>query len=254
MSAISFLRITRRFRSSDSQTEYPNLETLIEQEGDKIKDGYHYARWITPLAGNLVAFGCFLPLAILASPWFWIGTAVFSGVTLILGVVFHILAKRITPIQLKLRQKCMKLGLRMISLRSLLGSVPPISPQVAELLEEAARTYLSVVPSTPQENSYFEESARKAQVGLEAAMLQLLSLADAETPAAQEKELDRGWAQPLLAEMQATVARLENSRRTLSGTMGNHISSGPIAALREVQSDLDRLETAVTELNQEVRE
>jgi hypothetical protein len=252
------LRVARRFTGLNKQSEYPHLETLIEDESYKIKDGYHYARWISPLSGLVLALGCFMPLALTVHPLFWIGT---GGMTLIggvLGWIFHRLAMQITPTQMLLRQRCMKLGQRLISLKNLLGALPILSPKVAEVLEDAAQTYLTARPGPERDLPtallpVWNEAATKAQRALDDAMTQMLALADAETPQAQEVELGRGWALPLLDEMKATARALENSARSAQIAAQMDPATTPLATLRDARSDLERLDSAVSELDQDLR-
>lgn len=252
MAALTILRLARKFPGLTSP-EYPHLETLIEQESVKIKDGYHYARWITPLAGVFLAVACFLPLALTVHPLFWIGTVGLSVVGGVLGWIFHVLAMRISPTQLLLRKRCMTLGQRLITVRNLLGMLPTLSPKVAAFLEEAASIYLAVRPPVEpaRGGNVWTEASLKAHRAMDDAMAQMLALAEPETPQAQEVELARGWAQPLLEEMKATAhALVQHSRReSIAAQVDSPIS--PLAGLADARADLERLETAVAELEHE---
>lgn len=258
MSALSFLRLARKLPGLNKQAEYPNLEVLIEEESQKVKDGYHHARWITPLSGLVLALGCFMPLALTVHPLFWIGTGGLAGIGGVLGLVFHRLAMRISPTQVKLRQRCMNLANRMISLKSLFGAMPALSPKVAEVLEEAATVYLRVRPSRERDASrprpaVWDEAADRAGRAMDEAMSQMLALSEPETPQAQEVELNRGWAQTLLAEMKETAKALEMSSRSAGLAAELDSAASPLANLRDARSDLERLESAVSELEQDVR-
>lgn len=258
MSALSFLRLARKLPGLNKQAQYPNLEVLIDEESKKVKDGYHHARWITPLSGLVLALGCFMPLALTVHPLFWIGTAGMAAIGGVLGLVFHRLAIRISPTQMKLRQRCMKLGNRMISLKSLFGTMPALSPKVAEVLEDSASTYLKVRPSPDRDAArprpaVWDEPTIRALRAMDEAMSQMLALAEPETPQAQEVELNRGWAQTLLAEMKATAQALELSSRSAGLAAELDSAASPLANLRDARSDLERLESAVSELEQDVR-
>ncbi len=257
MGALSMLRVARRFPGLNKQSEYPHLETLIEEEAYKIKDGYHYGRWISPLSGVVLALGCFMPLALTVHPLFWIGTAGMAVIGAGLGWIFHRLAMQITPVQMRLRQRCMKLGMRLVSLKNLLGALPTLSPKVAEVLEDAASTYLTARPGPERDLPtallpVWNEAAIKAQRALDEAMSQMLALADPETPQAQEVELGRGWALPLLEEMKATAKALEHSARSAQIASQMDPAMTPLASLRDARSDLERLDSAVSELDQEL--
>lgn len=258
MSALSFLRLARKLPGLNKQPEYPNLEVLIEEESQKVKDGFHHARWITPLSGLVLALGCFMPLALTVHPLFWIGSAGMVTIGAGLGLIFHRLAIRISPTQLKLRQRCMNLANRMISLKSLFGAMPALSPKVAEILEDAAATYLKVRPSKERDGrapmpAVWDEARKRAERALDEAMSQMLTLSEPETPQAQEVELNRGWAQTLLAEMKDTAKALEMSSRSAGLAAELDSAASPLANLREARSDLQRLESAVSELEQDIR-
>lgn len=257
MSTLAPLRIARWFRRSSNPPEYPHLEALIEQESAKVTDGYHYARWIVPLVGVSVALACFLPLALTVHSLFWIGSAGFVALGGGLGYVFHRLAKGISTSQLLLRKRCLALSHKLISLRNLIGVSPTVSPKVAKLLEDGAQVYLTTrVPedsSRAAENGVWESATRKARLAMEEAMAELLTLAEPETPHAQEIELARGWAQPLLNEMKETARLLEqqSKRAFLAAQLDATLS--PLASLADARIQLEQLDSAASELDRQVR-
>lgn len=257
MGALSILRVARRFTGLN-KSEYAHLETLIEEEAVKIKDGYHHARWICAASGALFAFGCFMPLALTVHPLFWIGTAGMCLIGGTLGYIFHRLAKQISPPQMRLRQRCMKLGHRLISFKNLMGAAPILSPKVAEFLDEAAATYLLARPHSERDRKgalleAWDDATARAQRGMDEAMAQMLALAEPESPQAQEAELARGWAKPLLEEMKATAQALAHSARSASFAAQMDPASAPLATLKDARADLERLDSAVSELEQDIQ-
>lgn len=257
MSRLTLLRIARWAKGKKADTEHPNLETLIDEESIKVSDGFHYARWITPLVGITLAAGCFLPLALTVHPLFWIGVA---GMTLIggaLGAVFHAYAMRISPSQLALRKRCIALANKLTSARHLLGVTPVISPEVAAVLDEGAKIYMQVRPNAERDltcrgSDAWTDATHKALRAMDDAMAQLLTLTEPVSPQAQEAALAQGWAEPLLAEMRATAAAISN-QRIASQIAGNrlHPAASSLSELSDARAHLERLDSALQELNED---
>ncbi|MBV6457811.1 MAG: hypothetical protein HONBIEJF_00931 [Fimbriimonadaceae bacterium] len=261
MSRLTLLRIARWAKGKKADTEHPNLETLIDEESVKVSDGYHYARWITPLVGLTLAAGCFLPLALTVHPLFWIGVAGMALIGGALGAVFHAFATRISPSQLALRKRCVGLANKLTSARHLLGVTPVISPKVAAVLDDAAKIYLQVRPNGERDlriraTDAWTDASQKALRAMDEAMAQLLTLTEPASPQAQEAALAQGWAEPLLAEMRATAAAICNQRiaSQISGA-SLHPAASSLSELTDARAHLERLDSALQELNEEtVRE
>ncbi len=249
MGKLRALQIVRWKQTKSSESPYPNLEALIDEESGKVSNGWHLARWIVPPC-SLVAGGVFLPLALQAHQFFWIGVAGLPITGSILGGIFHWQARQISPTQVKLRKKCAALAQRMVSWQNLTGIAPAIHPQITAALEEAAEVYMSVSLKAPlpQAKGLWHESVRRAQSALEEAMTQMLSLADSETALGQEQELAKGWAEPLLAEMKTLAAALKNPSGKAQLAAEIDASLAPISSLAEARAQLERLETAAREL------
>lgn len=255
MSRLTLLRVARWAKGKEADAEHPHLETLIEEETAKVSDGYHYARWIVPLVGLGLGAACFLPLALTVHPLFWIGAVGMPMLGGGLGAVFHVLASRISPTQLDIRKRCIALANKLTSARNLLGLSPVVSPRVARILDEAAGVYLKVRPNAERDRrarptDAWSEASQGALRAMDDAMAQLLTLADPVSPTAQEAFLDQGWAKPLLAEMRATADALANQRvaAQLTGE-GLHSAAAPLSQLSEARAQLQRLETALQELD-----
>lgn len=252
MSRLTALHLARWFRKRGVSEELPHLESLVEAEADKVIDGYHLARWIVPLAGVVVGLGVFLRLAMLVHPLFWIGAVGLSLGGLISGIVFHVLAIRISPLQREIRKRCRKLADRMVKLGCLMGQQPALAPEAAGILEEAACAYQRAGrPGSPNAASgVWDDAGRKARLAMEEAMAKMLTLADLESVQAQEAELAKGWAQPLLAEMQATADALVKAG--LRAERHAHlVGESPIGGLAEARLNLERLDAAMQELQED---
>lgn len=254
MGKLSVLRIIRMTKPNPRDCELPNLEALVEDEFGKVSDGWRLASWIVPLSACAVGAAVFLPLTLLFHPLFVIGAAGLPLIGLILGAIFHFLAKRITPAQLGLRKKCAHLGQRMVGWANLIGAAPAVSPKVGVVLEEAAEALLSVKPvgreiaAAPAKGVY-AQATQKAESALVEAMTKMLTLAESPSIAAQEAELARGWAVPLLEEMKATAAALRSPSPRVQIAAQIEASETPLAGLVEARAQLARLEAAATELD-----
>ncbi len=255
MGKLSVLKIVRMTRPQ-AFPELSSLEALVDDEFAKVSDGWHLARWIVPLCGVLVGGGVFLPLALWGHPLFLIGAIGLSFVGIVLGVIFHLLARRITPWQLGLRKKCAMLGQRMVGLANLTGVSAALSPKVGAVLEEAAEAFLSVkpvgkeIPLRPSKGVY-GEAAQKAEMALLDAMTKMLTLAESPSHQAQEAELARGWALPMLEEMKATAAALKSPSSRVQIAAQIEAAESPLAGLVESRAQLARLEAAASELDKD---
>lgn len=254
MGKLSVLRLVRGARPNSKYPELPNLEALVEEEFGKVSDGWHLARWIVPLCGFVVGGGVFLPLARMAHPLFLIGAVGLPLVAATLGIIFHLLAQRITPSQLGLRKRCALLGQRMVGLGSLTGVQPALSPKVGAVLDEAAAAFLSVKPlgreiAQKPAKGVYGEAVQQAEMALLEAMTKMLSLAESPSHLAQDAELARGWAQPLLEEMKATAAALSAPSPRVQIAAQIEASESPLVGLVEARAQLAKLEAAAKELD-----
>lgn len=254
MGKLSVLRLIRKARPLSGDPELPNLEALVEDEFSKVSDGWHLARWIVPLSSLVVGGGVFLPLTVWGHPLFLIGAAGLPLIGLILGIIFHILAKRITPAQLGFRKKCALLGQRMVGWANLAGVSPALSPKVGAVLEEAAEALLSVKPigqeiSSAPAKGVHAHAYQQAEAALVEAMTKLLTLADSPSALAQDSELAKGWALPLLEEMKATASALKSPSPRVQIAAQIEASETPLAGLVEARAQLARLEAAASELD-----
>lgn len=231
------------------------METLVEADALKLKDEFHIARWVVPLAMGVAGLATFIPLALTISPLFLIGAVGVPLVGGILGMIFHTLARRITPTEIRLRKRCRLLMMRLNGLKNILGFDPVLSPKVAAILEEAATLYLKVRPTTDamasdDSDGLWSDAFSRARHAMDEAMAQMLALAEPETALAQDAELAYGWALPLLEEMRATARIVEEHAAKAHGVALADQQLAPLAGLRDARAELQRLESAVSELEQ----
>lgn len=252
MGRLTALRIARWVRKSDANA-YPNLEALIEREAEKVTDGYHYAYWIVPLVGTILGLGVFLPLALLVHPLFGIGTFLAIAIGGGLGAIFHREAKKISPAQIKLRQRSQKVAERLVGIGNLLGATRALSPKVAETLDAAAKAYLSVQPpqDAPTSKNVFSGATSTALAAMDDAMGQMLALGLPESPEAQEVELSKPWVQALLNEMQVSAEAL---LKQMHQTPVDELEGGSaLSALLNARVQLERINEASEELDQDIQ-
>lgn len=251
MASLSWLRLARRIPGLARQPELPNLEALIEAEGQKPGDDFLIARWVVPLVLTVVAVAVFTPLAILVEPWLGFFGAGLIAIGGILGLCFHAIAKAIPPSRVVLRKRSRKLLERMCRVKHLLGLEPVLAPEVGSVLDEAARLYLKSATDTGNEarTGVWEEARERAMLAMEEAMGRLLELAEPDNAQAQEIALSRGWAQPLLNEMAALGQALD--RHAADERLAKLTSAEPdaLAGLRSVRDELERIESAESELD-----
>ena len=86
---------------------------------------------------------------------------------------------------------------------------------------------------------------------MEGAMVQMLELAEPESPAAQEVMLSQGWAMPLLKEMRALSDAVQRQERQDVPGLGESPNMQALAALRNARGDVERIEEALEELHTE---
>jgi len=249
MSSLSWLRAVRKVPGLNKQPTYPDLEALVEAEAEKTGDEYHIARWVVPLVGVAAGTAIFLPLAILFSPYFYLGMGGLAAVGSGIGYICHLIARQVSPSQIALRKSTRSLRNRLVTVKNLLGFDPALSPAVGEILNEASKLYLQVCHDPKPSPTIWPEAYQRAQAAMEEAMTRMLELAEPATVPAQDAALARGWAGPLLAEMKELAKTLETHERTLKASPLGASDSDALAGLREARVELERLDQATQELN-----
>lgn len=251
MQSLGFLRFMRKVPLFGTRPEFPHLETLIENQAGRPHNIYQILKYVIP-ASVLVFGGASAGFAIWqnANP-LGVGLGIFGTLVIAAGAgfLFHHLDKTIPDDSRRLRQLANKLVGRHLGWGNLVGSEPAVHPRVGEVLDEAAGIYLRHVGAGDKPPSPTRSVARvKAYRALEAGMARLLELAEPERAAQQEQILTAGWAEPLLAEMQALDKQLvEQTKRSAAERL---IQDDPaLEALREARHSLQSLETAEDELH-----
>ncbi len=234
------------------QPELASLEAFLEAEAGRQDDAFHIARWVVPLVLSVVGVSVFLPLALIFDPLFILGAVGMVALGGTLGMIFHRIAKSIPISRINLCKRAKLVLARLLRFRSLLGLEPALSPKVGEVLDQAARLYLIAVPepevARASGNGVWSQARIKATRAMEEAMARMLELAEPESAQAQEFALARGWAQPLLSEMEALAKAIQKHDKADRRLQPGDEKLEAISGLRDARSDLERLEEAVAEL------
>jgi hypothetical protein len=244
MSVLSFHRFAGRTTKFTAQREYPHLEALLSGEEGRPHNDYRIIGQVTPPI--IVLLGFVLSLAVGTDhglgAMFMIA---FSGVALAhgVGVLCHRLDGSIPKTKQRIRKLARQIWGKYSSFPHLFGGRPTLSENVGNLLNEAAGLYLR----HPDPNVAFSPAQNRAIEALETAMAQLLDLAVFPTVEAQDREFDRGWAQPVLREMRELDQVLS---RTFAHEPSKALETGPLARLHEAKMELLGLEAAAEELHQ----
>lgn len=244
---LSFVRLARRVTGWGSGQEYRSLEALLEAEAGEPTDDYRIAAWA--VSGTLLLTTIGLVVAAV-----WMHSALlllWPVISALLGIgaylLFDHMDKQIPKSRARLRKQAKQVLTRYSSLANLVGVAPALSPQVATVLDQACEITLKHL-STPTRRAQSEPQA-VALSALEDALARMFDLAKATSVEAQDAELSRGWAQPLLDEMRQLDRSLERHRASVR-THGLE-ADDPLARLREARLELQRSEAAIEELDQE---
>ncbi len=232
------------------QHEFPNLEALLESEG-KPHNTFRVLSYCIPPAVLLFG-GASVFLAV------WTGAAdlaisIGSGVTVALAatawLIFDRLDRSIPRSKKRVRQLTVKLLSRYVGLGNLVGAEPAIDPEVGALLDEAAKIYLKHL-SAEDKGSVFSEARSTAMHALETALAKLLELSEPASAAAQRQAMSHGWAEPLVAEMRELDRALDSHARN---ALVKKSAEEPLAGLRDARLELQKIDAAVEELEQQQR-
>ncbi len=189
----------------------------------------------------------FIPLAIKVNALFLSGAVAFMALAYGAWLVCDRLDKAIPRSKARIRKLSEQLVARLSRFANVMGLDPALSPAVGKVLDESAGIYLKHSPDFREDQANpFSENHLKAVRALEEAMARMLELATPQTVRAQELELSRGWAVPLLQEMRALDRALDEHARA----MLHDASNAPLVGLREARLDLQGLGTALDELEQ----
>ncbi len=246
MSFLETSRIIRKTFGLPAGAEYPNLETLLENECDQPHSDFKLLSYVIP---PVIALTGLLPLAFSRAPLAWVMALVCVGVSIGTWFVLKRFDKLTPPSKQKIRMLAELLSQRVQGFASVVGARPAISPAVANLLEEAAAIYLR--HQRPLDNATVAELRSRDELiaALEGAVARLLELAKPESLVMQEHELAAGWAEPLMEELRRADVRLKSLEEKYQ-TSSEAPNTDPLARLRESGREFDRVEEAVSELRQ----
>lgn len=249
MGALSFVRFARHVPGLRKQGELPHLEMLIEAEGQRPHAVYKILRLVVP--GSIALFGGLSCLAASFSGAGAVSVTIGTISTILLagasGVIFHLLDRTIPETTRSLRRLLEKLLMRYQSFANLTGIEPALDPEVAKLLDEAAKIYMKHRdPETGVLLARAGESGIKAARALEAGMVQLLSLTVPERPPQQKQALDAGWAVPILEEMRQLDAALDAQAKHPSSMA---TATDALEGLRDARIGVQNVGRALEELD-----
>ncbi len=246
MSVFFWLRIARKVTGLAAQPEYSCLESLLKEESDNPSDGYRIASYVVPPLIGVLGLGVFIPLALIKNPDFILGAVVTAAIAAATWVVFDRLDKAIAPSLSQIRKSSKSLLYRMVSFTNIVGVEPALDPEVGEILDEAAGIYMKHSAAIKEGYS----SASKIATALEDAMARMMDLSTPVGARAQEMELARGWAPPLLQEMRDADKALDQH---VQAGLPTQTTNDPLAALREARMELQMTDAASQELEQNQR-
>lgn len=250
MSALTWLRVARRVRGLSAQRELPNLEALLEAEAGQPSNDFRIAARVVPPVMCFVG-AIFLTIALATHFYPMLAGVVLFGVAAgVLWKVFDHMDRKISPSKARLRKLADVVMKRYSGFGNIVGLDPALSPTVGEVLDQAAAIYMKHSAATPSKDSkLFADSQAKAVRALEDAMARMMELAEPQGVRAQELELSKGWARQLLQEMRGMDRALDAHAQSLAASsVAGAID--PMAGLREARLELQRIDTAVDELEQ----
>ncbi len=237
------LRVARKVGGLYQQPEFANLETMLLAQQRQPHDDYRTLARVLP-AGIAFFVAVFLPMAIKNAPWGLLWPIGFALVSALVWRLFDYLVRSIPNARRRIRMISEAVMNRMGKLTNVVGVEPAISPRVGEVLDEAAAIYLRYPPSTRR--SPVPEPEMKARTAIEEAMARMMGLVEPETVSAQELELEKGWAAPLLKEMKDLSAALDEH----ASVREVDVVDDPLANLRAAKLELEARSSAVQELEQ----
>ncbi len=253
MGGMRFFRMIQRAFNMRGQRELANLETLLEREAQKDVVDYRLFSYIVPGVVGFFGVASLIGAIYNRALMTWQGVlAAVAGLVVTVGlaawshVLFKRLHKSVPPHRARIHELATKLHERYSAFQNVVGFMPALAPDVAEVLDAGAGIYLK---HAGREADQSDESTVKAREALEAAMAKLLELGQAESSAEQQIELARGWALPLLEEMAATDHALDrhDRERRLDRELADN---DPLTYLRASRVELQESDTARTELDQ----
>ena len=251
VSMLYWLRMARR-ANLVKQPEYPNIEALIELEADKPGEDIRLAAKIVPP----IVFGVGLAAGVIGVIFshllklLWIPVLT-GAIAVVLLLMFNYMARRISPGKARVRKRTKQLAQRICGFSNIVGVEPALAPLVGIMVDEAARIYLKhCSEDKPVREEMFASSRERAERAIEEGMARMLELGTQPSIIAQDLELQRGWAQPLLQEMRDLDTALDQHMKSSLGEPTS-ATPDPLAQLRQARHELQNLDSALGELEQQ---
>ena len=243
MSTLYWIRIARKFTGLKLPAELPNLETLLEAEADQPSNDYRMLSYALPSVFAVSGLVFLVPLIVTKMLWFVIPLVVFIAGAIVAWFVCDRLDKSIPQSRARIRRLSEDLVKKFSAFTNIVGVDPAISPSVGAVLDEAAGIYLRHAPTMKDSMS----PSHNAALALEAAMARMMDLSVPVGVPAQDIELAKGWAQPLLQEMRETDRVITAHAQS---ALAPRTQGDPLAALREARIELQITDAASNDLTQ----
>jgi len=240
---LKFARKTKFFK----QPEYANVEALLEAEADQPDEDFRQiANVVPPILAGVGLLVAVAGIFFTHSLTFLFAILGFGTLATVLWFIFDRLDKKIPRSRARLTKHSKEVLGRVCGFTNIIGIEPALSPAVGQILDEAAGIYLKHRSGDP---GSFAESRQRAFTALEEGMAKLMELGTQPTVRAQELELQRGWAYPMLQEMRSLDKALDEHQRN---SLANPLQADdPLAQLRSARMELQGIDTAIDELRQQ---
>jgi hypothetical protein len=248
MSALSWFRAARRAIGLPGQPVFTNLEALLETEGRDDRVDFRILARILPIVLLVLNAGIVFAMLRRDNPAALVWALGSCAAAYGLWALLDRCDRAVSRSKVRIRALSRQLRTRYHALTHLIGVEPALSPAVASILDEASGIYLRHAgPCPPERRGLLDAPRTRALEAMEEGLARLMELSEPAAPHAQELQLGRGWAQPLLEEMRGLdrlLIELEDGSRTPLCEEADD----PLARLREARAELERLDSAVVEL------
>lgn len=248
MGALSWVRFARRVNGLVRQSELTNLETLIETEAERQPNSNYFVLACAIPAGIAIFGGGSVFVAWLSGNYglpLLLGSILTAFLAIGAWYVFFRLYKSVPPSRIQLRKQVMKFLPRYCSLGNILGGESVMTEQFSALIDEAAGIYLKHCSDSL---SHLGDAPTKAVRAIEESMSRLMEVALSKDRRSQEQAMV--WALPMLVELRSLDLTLDHH----SNLARKNEIDDPLAGLRDARSELEQVQTALSELQDHTSE